>query len=354
LIKFLKIVLSPLVFVYSFGINLRNYFFNKGYFKSERVNAKVISIGNITVGGSGKTPAVIYITELLKTNGVKSGILSRGYRRKSRGYILVSDGSKQLANIDECGDEMYLASNECSVPAAVAEKRVPGAKMLIKDTEVGAIVLDDAFQHRWIERDLNLLIFDQRFLLKENSLEQKLLPLGAMRESFSAVERADAIIINRKFSDKQKLPESINEKLSGKRTFTARYEPKGFYDVKNHHFYEMEEFQGQKSLVVCGIAKPYSFLRILELNNIDFTNKILLPDHKYYNHKEVQEIRKAFYDTNSYSVLTTQKDAVKLNKFSTELDDIDIFYLKIDLVFDDKKEFDEMILNTINDNKTNN
>jgi tetraacyldisaccharide 4'-kinase len=354
LIKFLKIVLSPLVFVYSFGINLRNYFFNKGYFKSERVNAKVISIGNITVGGSGKTPAVIYITELLKTNGVKSGILSRGYRRKSRGYILVSDGSKQLANIDECGDEMYLASNECSVPAAVAEKRVPGAKMLIKDSVVGAIVLDDAFQHRWIERDLNLLIFDQRFLLKENSLEQKLLPLGAMRESFSAVERADAIIINRKFSDKQKLPESINEKLSGKKTFTARYEPKGFYDVKNHHFYEMEEFQGQKSLVVCGIAKPYSFLRILELNNIDFTNKILLPDHKYYNHKEVQEIRKAFYDTNSYSVLTTQKDAVKLNKFSTELDDIDIFYLKIDLVFDDKKEFDEMILNTINDNKTNN
>lgn len=352
--KLLKITLSPLVLIYGFAVKLRNYFFDKEIYKTERVDAKVISIGNITVGGSGKTPAVIYITELLRSNGIRTGILSRGYRRKTKGYILVSDGKKQLADIDECGDEMYLASKECTVPAAVAEKRVSGAKKLIKDTNIDSIVLDDAFQHRWIYRDLNLLLFDQRFLLKQNSLDKKLLPLGTLREPFSAVERADAVIINRKFSGKKELPENVLSKFAGKKIFTAHYEPEGFYDVKNHHFYEMEEFQGQKSLVVCGIAKPYSFLRILELNNIDITNKMLLPDHKYYKHKEVQEIRKAFYDTNSYSVLTTQKDAVKLNKFATELDDIDIFYLKINLVFDKKEDFDKMIVNTINENKLNN
>ena len=105
----------------------------------------------------------------------------------------------------------------------------------------------------------------------------------------------------------------------------------------------MEDFQGQKSLVVCGIARPYSFLSILEQNNINIENKLIFTDHKDYSLKEVQKIRKKFYETNAYSVLTTQKDAVKLIYFSKELDDIDIYYLKIELKLDNPGEFEEVL-----------
>ena len=166
MLKTLKILLSPATIVYFFIVRVRNYLFDKGIFKAKKVNAEIISIGNITVGGSGKTPAVIYTAQVLKNAGKKAGILSRGYRRKSKGYMLVSDGINLKTTVDECGDEMYLLSMECKLPAAVAERRVSGANKLIRDSGVEVIILDDAYQHRWIHRDLDILMFDQRFLNK--------------------------------------------------------------------------------------------------------------------------------------------------------------------------------------------
>lgn len=339
MLDFLRVILSPLNIVYGSLIKLRNYFFNKGFFKSCKVDSKVISIGNLTVGGSGKTPTVIYVTNVLKNAGKKVGILSRGYMRNSKGYLLVADESSLVAEVDKSGDETYLAAEECGVPAAVSEKRVDGAKKFLDDVKLDTIVLDDAFQHRWIKRDLDILIFDQRFLQKVNRTDQKLLPLGNMREPFSSIDRADLIIINRKFNEKKEIPEKLKIHFKGKKIFTGYYKATGIYDVKNHQHYELNEFQGQRSLVVCGIARPYSFLKVLESNNIDFTNKLLFKDHKNYLHKEVETIRKKFYSTNAQSVLTTQKDAVKLTRYSKELDDIDIYYLKIDLIIEQEDEF---------------
>lgn len=347
MLKILRIILFPAVLVYGAVIRIRNYFFDAGIFKSEKPDAKVISIGNITVGGSGKTPTVLYLTSLLKEKGVKVGVLSRGYGRKTKGYQLVSKGEKPLLEVDDCGDEIFLVADECGVPAAVAEKRVEGAKRLIDDTAVEAIILDDAYQHRWIGRDLNILIFDQRFLLKSGSPERCMLPTGMMREPFSAVKRADIIIINRKFTDKKEIPSKFTKYFEGKDVFYASYEAAGFYDVKDHRFYNINDFTGQKSLVVCGIAKPYSFLKILEEHNIDISDKELFNDHKYYTEKEVQEIRRLFYSYNSHSVLTTQKDAVKLTRFARELDDIDIYYLKIALKIEDEERFIKRIENII-------
>ncbi len=334
--------------IYAFIIKTRNKFFDKNIFKTKKVNSKIISIGNITVGGSGKTPAVVHIVEILKKSGIKVGILSRGYGRKSKGYLLVSDGENLKTSVAKSGDEMYLLASECEVPAAVSEKRVDGAKKFLKDAELDAIVLDDAFQHRWIYRDTNILIFDQRFLNKTGSLEQSLLPIGVMREPFSACERADAIIINRKFSKKTDIPFHIKKYLGGKPRFEAFYKAAGIYDVKTHKFYSIEEFKGQKSLVVCGIAQPFSFLHILEQNNINIDNKILFTDHRNYTNKDIQQIRKKFYDSNSFSVLTTQKDAVKLTNYSRELDDIDIYYLKIEMHIENEEEFEKFILKFLN------
>ncbi len=348
MIEFLSIILSPAVFVYSAVIKIRNYFFDSGIFKIQKVNAKVISIGNLTVGGSGKTPAVIYVTNLLKENGKKAGILSRGYRRNSKGYLLVSDGNEIKTTVDKCGDEMYLVTDECRVPSCVSENRVEGARNFLNDVQIDTIVLDDAFQHRWIHRDLDILMFDQRFLSKVGSKEQKPLPLGTMRESFNSIDRADVIIINRKFTDKKEIPTKLQKYFKNKKIFHAYYQVDGIIDLKTHQKFSIEEFQGQKSLIVSGIAKPFSFLNILEKNNIDFTNKLLFVDHKNYSHKEVQNIRKKFYETNAYSVITTQKDAVKLMNYSKELDDIDIYYVRINLAIEEKEDFKETVLTIFN------
>ncbi len=346
--KYLLIILSPVAVLYSVISNFRNSLFDKGFFSQKRVDAKIISVGNIVVGGSGKTPTVIYITKLLKKHNINVGILSRGYGRKSKGYKLVSDGKRILLPVEESGDEIVLVSEECKVPAAVSEKRVVGAEKLIKSQHVNTIVLDDAFQHRWIARDLDILIFDQRFLMKKNSIEQQPLPLGRMRESFSAIERADIILINRKFTEKRELPKGSKKFLKNKKVFYGYYKSSGLIDVKNEQLYSLEEFKGQKSLVVCGIARPFSFLKVLEDNEIDISNKMVFKDHKEYDEKEIQLIRKKFYDTNSYSVVTTQKDFVKLKGFSKELDDIDIYYLKIDLLIENENDFDKRILNIVN------
>jgi len=118
--KSLKILLAPFVLLYGLIISFRNLFFDKSVFKSQKVNAKVISVGNITVGGSGKTPLVIYVTNLLKEAGYKVGVLSRGYGRKSSGYKLVSLDGNILALVNECGDEIMQTVLECKVAAAVS------------------------------------------------------------------------------------------------------------------------------------------------------------------------------------------------------------------------------------------
>jgi tetraacyldisaccharide 4'-kinase len=346
--KIIQFILIPFVPLFALIVKLRNKLFDKKIFKAESVDAKVVSVGNINIGGSGKTPLVIYLVNLLKNERKKVGVLSRGYGRKSKGYILVSDGNKILADVESCGDEILLTAKECGVPSAVSEKRIDGAKKLISDQHVDTIVLDDAFQHRWIKRDVDLLICEQRFLISPDFFDHYLLPAGSMREPFSSIERANAVIINRKFSQLRVIPDDVKKYFTNKKIFNAYYSAKGFVDIKRKTEYNLSEFEGQKSLVVCGIANPYSFFTALKQTNVDTENYLIFRDHKYYTNKEVQQIRKMFYTTNSHSVVTTQKDAVKFSEYQNELDDIDIFYLKIELMMDDPFSFKEFLLNKIN------
>jgi len=346
--NFLKIILYPFVPVYAFVINLRNKFFDDGIFKSKSVPVKVVSVGNLTVGGSGKTPMVIYLTTMLKKFAKKPGVLSRGYGRNTKGYLYVSDGEEIFTTVEKCGDEIYHTALHCKVPAAVSENRVVGANKFLHDANVNTIILDDAFQHRWIKRDADLLLFEQQFLVSDNSFNRKLLPTGLMREPFSSIKRADAVIINRKFSDKKEIPDEFKKYFIDKAIFTSHYKAISFVDVMKHTIYELKDFEGQHSLVVSGIANSYSFLNILRQTNVNTTNKMIFRDHKEYTLKEVQQIRKRFYSTNAYSVVTTQKDAVKLIKFAKEFDDIDVFYLEIEMQMDEQQKFEDYILQKIN------
>jgi tetraacyldisaccharide 4'-kinase len=288
------------------------------------------------------------LANLLKNEGKKVAVLSRGYGRKAKGYLLVSDGNNILTDVESCGDEILLTANECGVPCAVAEKRIDGARKLISDQKVDTIVLDDAFQHRWIKRDVDLLICEQRFLISPDFFDHYLLPAGSMREPFSSIERASTVIINRKFSQQREIPDNMKKYFENKKMFDAYYSAKAFVDIKRKTEYSLSDFEGQKSLVVCGIANPYSFFTALKQTNVDTENYLIFRDHKYYTNKEIQQIRKMFYATNSHSVVTTQKDAVKLSEYHNELDDIDIFYLKIELMMDNASSFREFLLNKIN------
>jgi tetraacyldisaccharide 4'-kinase len=345
--KLLKILLAPLVPVYSVIISLRNLFFDKSVFKSEKVKAKVISVGNITVGGSGKTPLVIYVTDLLKNAGYKVGVLSRGYGRRSHGYKLVSKGDEILTSVEECGDEIYHTALECKVPAAVSENRVKGARKFIEEAQIDLIMLDDAFQHRWIDRDVDLVIIDQSFVNSKNFFTHNLLPAGDLREGFNALKRADAIILNRKFLEKEEIISEMKNHFEKRKIFTAYYKAICFVDVMRKIEYNLDDFKGQDSLVVSGIANPKSFLSILNKVHVNTKNRLIFRDHKNYTLKEVQQIRKQFYITNSHSVLTTEKDAVKLSRFKREFDDTDIFYLKINLCMDDEESFKQYLINKL-------
>ncbi len=354
----LRLATLPLVPLYALITAARNFLFDARIFSAKKVDATVISVGNLTVGGSGKTPLVVYLTKLMKEREKKVAVLSRGYGRQTKGFLFVSDGSELKTNVEECGDEIYQTVLECSVPAAVCESRVQGAKQLLAKTEVDTIILDDAFQHRWLFRDLDILIFEQRFLLEASPLRRTFLPTGMLREDFSSVKRADIIVLNRKFSGQKEIPERFQKYFKkdsirccghDRKVFTARYAAKGFFDIKKKTFYESEEFEGQKSLVISGIANPHSFFKALEQLNVDTENRMIFRDHKFYTPEDIQNIRKKFYAANVHSVITTQKDAVKLMQYKKELDDIDIFYLKIELQFDDEKEFINEIFNKLSE-----
>jgi tetraacyldisaccharide 4'-kinase len=346
--NYLRITLLPFVAVYFVLVKIRTLFFEKNVFKSRHVSAKVVSVGNITVGGSGKTPLVIFLADLLKRESKKVGVLSRGYRRRTSGYQLVSDGEKIFTSVDQAGDEMFHTVNECKIPAAVSENRYKGAERLVKETGINVVLLDDGFQHRWIYRDVDILIFEQGFLNETNFPNHFLLPTGNLREPFEAVKRADMVVINRKFSSKTGISDGLKKYFENKPVFTSYYKAIGFVDMTRKTEYGIEEFKEQKSLVIAGIAKPASFLNILSQTKVDTQNKLIFVDHKDYSLKDIQKIRKKFYVTNSYSVVTTQKDAVKLLKYSEELDDIDIFYLKIELRFDEENKFKKFILSNLN------
>ena len=345
--NFFKIILFPFVPFYAVTIAVRNWMFDKGLFKEKKVNASVISVGNLTMGGSGKTPLVIYLLDLLKKNGFGAGVLSRGYGRKSRGYLLVSDGKKIYSSVEQCGDEIFQTISECGVPGAVSENRVAGARRFIGETGINVIVLDDAYQHRWIYRDINLLVIEQKFLLSRNFLVKTLFPTGNLREPLNSVKRADIIVINRKFSSAENIPDDLLGYFEGKKLFKAKYKAIGFVDITRKINHSLNEFVGQKSLVVSGIANPSSLMNVLNQNGINTENQMIFRDHKNYSNKEIQSIRKRFYVSNSHSVITTQKDAVKLVKFSKEFDDIDIYYLKIKIEMSDEDSFNKLIIEKI-------
>lgn len=344
--------------LYRLIVALRNTLFNIGILRSIKFNEAVIVIGNIEVGGTGKTPHTEYLLDLLTHNNFQIASLSRGYGRKTKGFRWVEPN----AHPNEVGDEpLQMKQKFSAVPFAVCEKRVEGIKtMKSKLGEIDAFLLDDAFQHRYVEPSLSILL--TRY--ERPYYTDFLLPQGNLREPRSAKKRADIIIVS-------KCPENISP--IDKRVIKSAIAPQahqhvffsslsygGLHSIFDKHKLSLDinyfKSRNTQVIAICGIANPNQFFDKLRA---DFGDIITLeyPDHHWYTDKDIEKILITYIDTKAANkvIITTEKDAMrfKTEKLKEKLQDLPIFYLPVVIHFEEeeKNKLDQLILNHVSRNK---
>jgi len=295
---------------------LRLQAYRKGWFKTYRANIPVISVGNLTVGGTGKTPVVDLLTKELQRRKIKPAILSRGYGRKS------NDTQKRLQFCENkhadpylFGDEPYmLAMRNPEVPVYVDKSRLAAADAAEKNDNPDVLVLDDAFQHLAIHRDLNLLLIDA-----DRGLENlNLIPYGILREPASQWIRADAIIITKaNISSTRSVSEILNKELKVTcPVFNFNFEARYFYRLDGEDRLQIQHLAGKNLLSVSGIAQPDGFRKMLESLEGNLIGSLEFADHHDYSMNDVHKILKKQDELKPDFIVTTEKDAVKLKQFS--------------------------------------
>jgi tetraacyldisaccharide 4'-kinase len=280
---------------------------------TKRLSARVISIGNLTVGGTGKTPMVIWTVEQLVEQGRRVAVLSRGYRRRSRDpYLLVSDGRQLLANVLEAGDEPFLIASRCpKAIVAVGQDRYELGRWLLDRFPVDDIVLDDGFQHLSLWRDLNLLLMDATDVdgLKGH------FPFGRLREPLTAAARGSHLIVTRagEGSGGQRVVRLVEEAV-GHRVVPAEVDfvPECLVNVVQGADIEEAAVKGKSAVAVSAVGNPASFERLLADMGLDVAHHFKFRDHHAYRAAEVETIQRRAEACRADLIVTTEKDACKL------------------------------------------
>lgn len=339
------ILLLPISLIYGFITLLRNKLFDWGIFRSVKHPINIISVGNLSMGGTGKTPHVEYLIRLIKDRK-KIATLSRGYGRKTKGFILANDQSTATT----IGDEPLQYYHKFKdITVAVDEKRNHGTKKLLEiQPDIDLIILDDAFQHRWIQRDLSILLTDYHKLYHENFMA----PSGDLREFARGAKRADLIIVTKTPITLSPFERrGINEDLkikSHQHLLFSKISYDGFFDIYTHQKTEIK-ISTNTIILFTGIANPYPLKDHLkqfckDLVVLDF------PDHHQYNDKDLQLIIKTYNDqfTSNKLLITTEKDAQRLSKGHQEalLLNCSIYYVPIHIEFHDDDE--DVLIQAIN------
>ncbi len=315
--------------LYGSVVGLRSKAYDRGVLKINRFELPVISVGNLTVGGTGKTPMVLFLAEFLKSIQVRPCIVSRGYGRLSNGYVLVHNGESLQCSVQDAGDEPWLmASRLRNVPVAVCADRSRGIARLLHSCNVDVILLDDAYQHRRAWRDLNILLFNSQTPREH----YKLLPLGRLREPLTEVRRADLVIFTK--NDNPDVPEFAGEMAettsapvisSGLRFQLMSAESDGLKPTNN---------LPEGCLAFCGIAEPASFKKSLEDMGIDIWWFKGFRDHTNYLETSVKNLRRIIENHGCPPVITTAKDLVKLP--DDFIADFDMHVLDLMVTYSDK------------------
>lgn len=298
---------------YGLVAGFRNKLYDKGILKEVKVGAEVISVGNVTTGGVGKTPVVQAIAKHFVEKGEKVAVITRGYGGKlsNKKVNLISDGINLFHNADMAGDEAYwLAVNLNMCAILTCKDRVKAAKYAIEKLGVTKIILDDGFQYRRIHRDLNILLVDSEMGFGN----EKLLPAGPLREGPEAFKRIDKLVVVNKSKDNARAEKLA--KIMGKRfkcsAFVCATQPDYVYNIKTGD----NLVSGEAITALCAIGQPSQFFRFLE-SDYEILKKVTFDDHHRYVKSDISNIRG--------NIITTEKDAVKLAKFDMN----NIFALKL-------------------------
>ncbi len=331
------VVLFLLEIIYFLVIKARSLLYRFNILNTENLDCRVISIGNITTGGTGKTPVVDKFTRMLKAAGKKVVIISRGYGGSVKGPAIVSDGKEIKLDVDEAGDEVYMLARQLpDIPVVIGKDRYQAGQLVLKEFNPDIILLDDGFQHRQLGRDLDIVVI--------NALEpygnNHLLPRGFLREPLSAFKRADIFIISKSDQVSREKLKKIENKLRTNNQqagiFTSCHRPLFLRPLtsEDKDTFPLAEIKGKKIMALSAIGSPDSFLQSLESLEAEVIKAITYPDHYSYREKDLMDIAVQAQLNEVEWVVTTEKDAVK---FTDEMLaqfhklNVGIFALRIEL-----------------------
>ena len=278
-----------------------------------------MSIGNLTLGGTGKTPMVIFLATFFKNLDKKIAVLSRGYGRETKGMLLVTRGDGDvLCTWEDCGDEPYMIANKLQgVPVLVDENRYRGGLYLVENFNPDIIIMDDGFQHRALHRDLDIVLVNGGDRIRDH----RLLPYGALREPWGNIIRADAIIITKKKPSpliKRKIDETSLPQLYAKSIPTVRV-PYSFSSKRG---------LDKKVFIISGLGNPKFFEKTVEHLGYEICGVKNFPDHYHYKKRDLNKVELLAKESGATQILTTEKDWVKLKEFKPDITfgivDIDI------------------------------
>ena len=318
----------PLSRIYAAIILLRNKLYDWNIFRTSKIqNCTVISVGNISVGGTGKTPAVEFLAKYLISRAKKTAILSRGYRRESSGTLLISDGQKILVGPQRSGDEPYLlAKNLPIVPVVVENDRYRGGIFIKQKFNPDYLILDDAYQHRRIFRDIDIVLIDSMIGLSNNHT----LPGGVLREPLKGLNRADMIWLTRvnQASKVDSLISSIR-KYTGVPIIKTMHEPQFLYSLSSSKQISLELLKNREIFIFSGIGNPGAFRDTVIRLQANVRGELLFSDHHKYRKSDFQKIYTNAKLSKAEWIITTEKDAIRIQ----ELPEMNtpIYYLKIEL-----------------------
>ena len=347
----------PLSWIYGLGVRLRNHMFDIGVLKSRSFEIPVISVGNITVGGTGKTPHIEYLVDLLHKS-MKVAVLSRGYKRKSSGYVLATKDS----TVEEIGDEPFQIKHKFpDIYMAVDKKRCRGIDNLTNDSEtkdVDVVLLDDAYQHRYVKPGINILLVDYHRLI----IHDKLLPAGRLREPVSGKERADIVIVTKCPADLKPMEYRVLTKAMDLFPYQQLFFTTLSYSNLKPIFggYERKISSIKKNeniLLLTGIASPKQMIVDLK----EYTNNIKTlsyADHHNFSDNDIEQINNTFANMPSPKIIvTTEKDEARLLRMDGLSDEVrnNIYTLPIKMKFLLEKEetFNDKIIDYVRKNSKN-
>ena len=350
-------LLRGMSYLYKFGVCCKLNMYESGLLKKEKLDCCVISIGNITVGGTGKTPTAQKMAAIIKAMGYRVVILNRGYRSHwGKELGVVSDGNKIFMTAYEAGDEAYLMAKTLpGIPVIIGKNRAVTGRYAVEKMNAEVIIMDDGYQHWQLERDLDVVLVDTLNMFGNGCV----LPRGTLREPLQNLERGDLFLLTKtdqssKLSRLQ-LRQTIAQYNDKAPVIESIHHPKNFVEIADwykgisENFKDLEELKGKDVMVFSAIGNPSSFEQTLSSIGLNILEAVRYPDHHDYGMLEMQYINERASSLKAVAMVATAKDAVKIpTEFIYSAREIPLYILNMDIcITEGMDKFQEYIDNAI-------